>query len=75
LCLYQQVSAATTYSTTAVRALSKEQRQCLFEDEQVLRSADGNGSGYSYSNCLVQCRLEHMDKLCQCAPYFYPVGG
>jgi hypothetical protein len=23
----------------------------------------------------VQCRLEHMDKLCQCAPYFYPVGG
>jgi hypothetical protein len=58
-----------------VRALSKEQRQCLFEDEQTLKIANSNGSGYSYSNCLVQCRLENMDRLCQCAPYFYPTGG
>jgi hypothetical protein len=74
-CLYQQVSAASTYSTSEVRALSKEQRQCLFDDEQTLRSASGNGSGYSYSNCLVQCRLQHMHRLCHCAPYFYPTGG
>jgi len=75
LCLYQQVSAASTYSTPEVRALSKDQRQCLFEDEQALKIAQNNGSGYSYSNCLVQCRLENMDSLCQCAPYFYPTGG
>jgi Amiloride-sensitive sodium channel. len=55
--------------------LSKEQRQCLFEDEQTLKIANSNASGYSYSNCLVQCRLEHMDELCHCSPYFYPTGG
>ena len=75
LCWYQQVSAASTYSTADVRALRKDQRQCLFEDEQVLKIANKNSSGYSYSNCLVQCRLEHMDELCQCSPYFYPTGG
>ena len=75
LCLYQQVSAASTYSTPEVRALKKEQRQCLFEDEQALKIANSKVSRYSYSNCLVQCRLEHMDKLCHCAPYFYPTGG
>jgi hypothetical protein len=75
LCWCQQVSAASTYSTPEVRALRKDQRQCLFEDEQVLKIANSNNSGYSYSNCLVQCRLENMDKLCQCSPYFYPTGG
>jgi hypothetical protein len=71
---HPQVSAASTYSTPEVRDLKKEQRQCLFEDEQALKIANSNGSGYSYSNCLVQCRLEHMNRLCQCAPYFYPTG-
>jgi hypothetical protein len=73
------VSAASTYSTREVRALSRQQRQCLFEDEQTLgNSSNGTGTGtggYSYSNCLVQCRVEHMDRLCHCAPYFYPSGG
>ena len=75
LYLYQQVSAASTYSTPEVRALNKEQRQCLFEDEQPLKIANSSVSRYSYSNCLVQCRLEHMDTLCHCSPYFYPTGG
>ena len=74
LYLYQQVSAASTYSTPEVRTLSKQQRQCLFEDEQILNTGNDSSSGYSYSNCLVQCRLQHMDELCQCAPYFYPTG-
>jgi hypothetical protein len=77
LCL--QVSAASTYSTREVRALSREQRQCLFEDEQSLGNsgadADVDAGSYSYSNCLMRCRMDHMNKLCQCAPYFYPTGG
>jgi hypothetical protein len=24
---------------------------------------------------LVQCRVEHMDRLCHCVPYFYYTGG
>jgi hypothetical protein len=70
-----QVSAASTYSTREVRALSREQRQCLFEDEQSLGNGSADAGSYSYSNCLVRCRMEHMNKLCQCAPYFYPTGG
>ncbi|XP_033609232.1 sodium channel protein Nach [Cryptotermes secundus] len=72
---FLQVSAAATYSTREVRALSKEQRQCLFEDEQSLGNSSGDAGGYSYSNCLVHCRMEHMNKLCHCAPYFYPTGN
>ncbi|XP_021941869.1 sodium channel protein Nach-like isoform X2 [Zootermopsis nevadensis] len=76
---FLQVSAASTYSTKEVRDLSRQQRQCLFEDEQSLgNSSDSTRpihGGYSYSNCLVQCRVEHMDRLCQCAPYFYPTGN
>ncbi|XP_069675732.1 sodium channel protein Nach-like [Periplaneta americana] len=71
---FLQVSAASTYSTTEVRALSKEQRQCLFEDEQTLGYDTGESGDYSYSNCLIQCRMKHMADLCRCVPYFYPTG-
>ncbi|XP_069684681.1 sodium channel protein Nach-like [Periplaneta americana] len=72
---FLQVSAASTYSTKEVRALSREQRQCLFEDEQTLGYDTGESGDYSYSNCLIQCRMKHMADLCRCVPYFFPTGN
>nr|CAD7403909.1 unnamed protein product [Timema cristinae] len=73
---FLQVSAAATYSTSNVRLLSTSQRQCLFKDERHLNmSLENTNSTYSYSNCLIKCRLEHMERLCNCTPYFYPDTG
>ncbi|PSN58038.1 hypothetical protein C0J52_02048 [Blattella germanica] len=75
---FLQVSAASTYSTPEVRGLKKEQRQCLFEDEHFTTNTTNNNDTahgeYSYSNCLIQCRMNYMNKLCHCAPYFFPIG-
>ncbi|KAJ9586858.1 hypothetical protein L9F63_019540 [Diploptera punctata] len=75
---FLQVSAASTYSTPEVRALKKQQRQCLFEDEHSEANMTTENShhqdDYTYSNCLIQCRMNYMDKLCHCAPYFFPTG-
>ncbi|XP_063242547.1 sodium channel protein Nach-like [Bacillus rossius redtenbacheri] len=70
------VSAAATYSTRRVRGLGVSQRQCLFQDERQLNmSSENTNSTYSYNNCLIKCRLEHMARLCNCTPYFYPDTG
>ncbi|XP_049863648.1 sodium channel protein Nach-like [Schistocerca gregaria] len=71
---FLQITAESTYSTPAVRTLNIDQRQCLFEDE----SGENRNLGrarYSYGNCVVYCRMEHLRKICNCTPYFYPSTG
>lgn len=46
------------------------QRQCLFHNE--LKSVFGNM--YSFSACLVRCRIHAVISLCKCIPFYYPSG-
>ncbi|XP_068085172.1 sodium channel protein Nach-like [Anabrus simplex] len=68
---FMQVTAETTYATPQVRSLDVKQRQCLFDDESGPERSLGS-SDYSFSNCLIRCKLQHLKQICNCTPYFYP---
>lgn len=46
------------------------QRKCLFRDEYAKEFMNM----YSYSACLVKCRIQSVQSLCKCTPYFFPSG-
>lgn len=46
------------------------QRQCIFDDEK----PDDFHDLYSYSACITRCRIKSVMSLCQCTPYFLPIG-
>ncbi|KAF5282751.1 hypothetical protein FQR65_LT02748 [Abscondita terminalis] len=59
----------TFYSVSEVKKYPIALRSCIFSDE--VRTAFGN---YSYSNCLVDCRVRSMLALCQCVPFLLPLN-
>ncbi|XP_052126950.1 sodium channel protein Nach-like isoform X2 [Frankliniella occidentalis] len=64
------LSSVTTKPTAEVVGLSKERRGCLFNNEKILFS-----NFYSYSDCLMDCRVQSMRNLCGCLPFYSPVKG
>lgn len=46
------------------------QRKCLFKDELI----ENFHGMYSYSACIVRCRIKVIQSLCKCTPYFLPAG-
>ncbi|XP_071455764.1 sodium channel protein Nach-like [Hetaerina americana] len=62
------VAPSVVESTDAVRGIEVSRRQCLFEEELQLSSAET----YSYQTCITECRARHLAKLCHCLPFYYP---
>ena len=46
------------------------QRGCLFTHELEAEY----GGQYSYSDCLVKCRIRSIIALCRCLPFYLPVS-
>ncbi|TRY68216.1 hypothetical protein TCAL_16470 [Tigriopus californicus] len=68
------VGAQLTESTSKVRQMSIQKRQCIQHDE----SLEGTGikietfSNYSRPSCLLECRAKILYKNCRCLPYYFP---
>lgn len=58
-------------SKPEVRSLPLTQRNCLFNDEQRLRTTDT----YSYQSCLTECVVDTILEICGCIPFYYPHLG
>ncbi|CAH1099436.1 unnamed protein product [Psylliodes chrysocephalus] len=58
----QSNSSDTFFTTLATEAPVK--RKCLFRDE--VHTIFGS---YSYSNCIMECKISSIVALCQCIPY------
>ncbi|VVC41222.1 Hypothetical protein CINCED_3A010987 [Cinara cedri] len=56
-----------TYTTEGARQLTIKQRKCVFPDEIPLVT----NSFYTFSACMIQCRMDASKKLCGCVPWFY----
>lgn len=56
-----------TYTTEGARQLSIRQRKCVFPDEIKLVTSNE----YSFSACMIQCRMDASKRLCGCIPWFY----
>ncbi|KAJ9579992.1 hypothetical protein L9F63_004375, partial [Diploptera punctata] len=62
-----EITPSMTESSLGVRALSIAQRKCLFPDEANLKYF----RTYTEENCLMECRLDYIEKICGCHPYFF----
>ncbi|KAI5713279.1 hypothetical protein M8J76_006923 [Diaphorina citri] len=56
-----------TISTNAIRNLDLEVRFCFFPDEQQLSVS----KAYTQRSCLLECRLDYLEQMCACRPYFF----
>ncbi|XP_076279922.1 sodium channel protein Nach-like [Lasioglossum baleicum] len=62
-----EIQAIVSYSTTNVIPYSLEERHCVFPEEMVAIRAS-----YTYSDCIVDCKVADMLSLCNCVPFFLP---
>ncbi|XP_046752348.1 sodium channel protein Nach-like [Diprion similis] len=65
---YITLHATSFYSVPEVYRYSVEVRDCLFKDEL----AAIFGGHYSYSDCIMYCRIDDILDHCNCVPFFYP---
>ncbi|XP_025197810.1 sodium channel protein Nach-like isoform X1 [Melanaphis sacchari] len=56
-----------TYTTEGARQLTIKQRKCVFPDEISLLT----DSNYTFSACMIQCRMDTSRKLCGCVLWLY----
>lgn len=62
------VTPSVYVTDETVRTLSLKQRDCLFEDENTLQFT----TKYSYWQCISECRMQTVLKICKCIPFYYP---
>lgn len=55
------------YTTEAIKYTEISERNCVFTWEKSLKYF----ANYSYDNCLTECRLDIIKKLCGCVPFIY----
>ncbi|CAK1581081.1 unnamed protein product [Parnassius mnemosyne] len=61
----------STKVSKELRATSIHVRKCRFLDEPI----STRYPVYSYNNCLLECRIQLILKLCGCVPHFYKRTG
>ncbi|KAL6264439.1 hypothetical protein P5V15_004548 [Pogonomyrmex californicus] len=69
---YIDVTPTVFFSTNIIKGFTKEKRNCLFETET---DTQFNGAIYTYSDCIVNCKIQHIQKICGCRPFIYPRRG
>lgn len=69
---YIDISMTVFYSTEAILDFPVEKRNCLFPKE---KSHEDDGAVYSYSNCILDCKIRDMQRNCGCRPFVYPRRG
>ncbi|XP_014481168.1 PREDICTED: sodium channel protein Nach-like isoform X2 [Dinoponera quadriceps] len=67
---YINLDAIVFDSAEDVQKYDVQERDCLFQTEQ---SKIFHGY-YSYSDCIVHCRIRDIFQLCNCVPFFYPTS-
>ncbi|XP_026467426.1 sodium channel protein Nach-like, partial [Ctenocephalides felis] len=60
--VFLRIDASTVKSVPDVAHFSTQQKGCIYQDESV----------YSYSNCLVMCRVRSIFALCGCKLFYLP---
>ncbi|KAG5312443.1 NACH protein, partial [Acromyrmex insinuator] len=68
---YLNVEATLFSSSQTIINLPRNKRNCLFSDETVF----SNITMYTYSDCIVDCKINDIQKFCGCRPFIYPRRG
>lgn len=63
-----ELEAIMFYSLKNIIPYSLEKRNCMFEDEM-------GAISYTYSDCIVDCKIKDILNICGCVPFFLPNQG
>ncbi|XP_053613647.1 sodium channel protein Nach-like isoform X2 [Plodia interpunctella] len=67
--MFIELQSVKQIATQEIRKYPLSTRNCLFRDE-----SPAYGVMYSYSTCLIHCRIKTVQSLCKCTPYFLPAN-
>ncbi|PSN57568.1 hypothetical protein C0J52_00512 [Blattella germanica] len=65
-----KISPVVTIYSAELRRMSLDMRNCLFPSE---RKSEYFRT-YTYQSCLMECRMKHIIKKCNCYPYFFNIS-
>ncbi|XP_012056942.1 PREDICTED: sodium channel protein Nach-like [Atta cephalotes] len=68
---YLNVEATLFSSSQTIINLPRNKRNCIFSDETIF----SNITMYTYSDCIVDCKINDIQKFCGCRPFIYPRRG
>ncbi|KAL0869308.1 hypothetical protein ABMA27_007568 [Loxostege sticticalis] len=66
-----ELQSVEQLATQEVRKYPARTRKCLFHDENTKKF----GNLYSYSACIVSCKIKTINTLCKCTPFFLPTSS
>lgn len=67
---YLRLDAILFFTPEEIINYPVQKRKCIFNTElQKLFT------GYTYSDCIVNCRVEDIWQTCECLPFFFPKRG
>lgn len=67
---FMRLDVTTLQAESEVKSFGISQRGCLFREELFEQFA----GYYSYSECLLKCRIRSIIALCSCIPFFMPTN-
>lgn len=59
-----RLQSSTVHTLPEARKYSSDKRNCIFENEATTIFGD-----YSFSDCMMNCRMDSTWALCQCVPF------
>ena len=62
-----ELEAIVFYSTRNIIPYPLEKRDCVFQDEMT-----SFNMFYTYSDCIVDCKIDDIWNTCKCVPFFLP---
>ncbi|XP_006607222.2 pickpocket protein 28-like [Apis dorsata] len=62
-----ELEAIVSYSIRSIIPYPLEKRDCVFQDEMT-----SFHMFYTYSDCIVDCKIEDIWNICRCVPFFLP---
>ncbi|CAF4798810.1 unnamed protein product [Pieris macdunnoughi] len=68
--VFIKIVSTKQIATKEVRKYPERTRQCLFHNEK----REQFRKMYSYSACVVNCRVRTIQSLCKCTPFYLPVS-
>ncbi|KAH0947138.1 hypothetical protein HN011_007794 [Eciton burchellii] len=68
---YIDINPISFSSMPIIKNVSPKKRNCVFSTEVPMH----DGTSYTYSDCIVSCKLHDMQHICGCRPFFYPRRG
>ncbi|XP_039302376.1 sodium channel protein Nach-like isoform X1 [Solenopsis invicta] len=69
---FMDITTTAFLSTQIIESFPRNERNCIFTHET---HTTNDGTMYTYSDCIVDCKIDSIQESCGCRPFIYPRRG